>query len=389
MLGAFQATSKPWLVDRVPDDFAFSLLDPDWEHFAAPLAAGRGRLPRLDALGIETFVNGPEGFTPDGNPLVGAVPGVAGLYVSAGFNSSGIAYGGGVGEALAQWIEAGEQPFDMWALDVRRFGPAQARREFLRARGVEVLGTHMRLAYPGIEWSEGRDLNRSALHGRLAAAGASFGEKLGVERANWFSRNGTELRYSFGRPSWFADSAAEHAATRTAAGLFDVSSFAKLRVTGPGAPALLQRACAGDVDVAPGKVVYTAMLTARGTFASDLTVIRGERRLHGDHRHGASRGRPRVAGGPARRGRGAHGRDRRDRRARLDGPGVRGTSCSRSPTPTSRSPRSRSPPRRRSTSRACAAALCGSPMSASSAGSSMCRAATPAACTTRCTPRVA
>jgi 4-methylaminobutanoate oxidase (formaldehyde-forming) len=274
MLGAFQPTSKPWLVDRVPDDFAFSLLDADWEHFAAPLAAGRRRLPQLAELGIETFVNGPEGFTPDGNPLVGAVPGVGGLYVSAGFNSSGIAYGGGVGEALAHWIAEGEQPFDMWALDVRRFGPAQARREFLRARGVEVLGTHMRLAYPGIEWSEGRGLARSALHERLASAGAAFGEKLGVERANWFSRNGTELRHSFGRPSWFADSAAEHAATRTAAGLFDVSSFAKLRVTGPGALALLQRACAGDVDVAPGKVVYSAMLTARGTFASDLTVIR-------------------------------------------------------------------------------------------------------------------
>src|SRR3954469_26035554 len=274
MLGAFQATSKPWMVDRVPDDFAFSLLDPDWEHFAPPLAEGRRRLPQLDALGIDAFVNGPEGFTPDGNALVGAVPGIAGLYVSAGFNSSGIAYGGGVGEALAQWIAEGEQPFDMWALDVRRFGPAQARREFLRARGVEVLGTHMRLAYPGIEWREGRGLSRSALHDRLAAAGAAFGEKLGVERANWFSRNGTELRHSFGRPSWFADSAAEHVATRTAAGLFDVSSFAKLRVTGPGALALLQRACAGDVDVAPGKVVYTGMLTARGTFASDLTVIR-------------------------------------------------------------------------------------------------------------------
>jgi 4-methylaminobutanoate oxidase (formaldehyde-forming) len=274
MLGAFQATSKPWLVDRVPDDFAFSLLEPDWEHFAAPLSAGRERLPRLAELGVETFVNGPEGFTPDGNPLVGAVPGVAGLYVSAGFNSSGIAYGGGVGEALAQWIEAGEQPFDMWALDVRRFAPAQARREFLRARGVEVLGTHMRLAYPGVEWRAGRGLSRSALHERLARAGASFGEKLGVERANWFARNGTELRYSFGRPSWFADSAAEHVATRTAAGLFDVSSFAKLRVNGAGALALLQRACAGEVDVPPGRVVYTAMLTARGTFASDLTVIR-------------------------------------------------------------------------------------------------------------------
>jgi 4-methylaminobutanoate oxidase (formaldehyde-forming) len=274
MLGAFQATSKPWLVDRVPDDFAFSLLDPDWEHFAPPFAEGRKRLPRLDELGIDSFVNGPEGFTPDGNALVGAVPGIAGLYVSAGFNSSGIAYGGGVGEALAQWIAEGEQPFDLWALDVRRFGPAQARRDFLRARGVEVLGTHMRLAYPGIEWREGRGLNRSALHDRLAMVGASFGEKLGVERANWFSRNGTEVRHSFGRPSWFGDSAAEHAATRTAAGLFDVSSFAKLQVTGPGALALLQRACAGDVDVEPGRVVYTAMLTARGTFASDLTVLR-------------------------------------------------------------------------------------------------------------------
>jgi 4-methylaminobutanoate oxidase (formaldehyde-forming) len=274
MLGAFQATSKPWMVDRVPDDFAFSLLEPDWQHFAPPFAEGRKRLPQLDALGIDSFVNGPEGFTPDGNALVGAVPGIAGLYISAGFNSSGIAYGGGVGEALAQWIAEGEQPFDLWAVDVRRFGPAQAKRDFLRARGVEVLGTHMRLAYPGIEWSEGRDLNRSALHERLAGAGASFGEKLGVERANWFSRNGTELRHSFGRPSWFADSAAEHEATRNAAGLFDVSSFAKLRVTGPGALALLQRACAGDVDVEPGRVVYTAMLTARGTFASDLTVLR-------------------------------------------------------------------------------------------------------------------
>jgi len=274
MLGAFQPTSKPWLVDRVPDDFAFSLLEDDWEHFAPPFAEGRARLPTLDEVGIESFVNGPESFTPDGNALVGALPGIAGLYVDAGFNSSGIAYGGGVGEALAQWIADGEQPFDLWPLDVRRFAPAQAGRDFLRERGVEVLGTHMRLAYPGLEWDQGRDLQRSVLHERLAAAGARFGEKLGVERVNWFSRDGAHVAYSFGRPSWFEESAAEHVATRTAAGMFDLSSFAKLRLTGPGALSLLQRACAADVDVEPGGVVYTAMLTARGTFASDLTVIR-------------------------------------------------------------------------------------------------------------------
>jgi sarcosine dehydrogenase len=275
LLGAFQAVSKPWDVERVPGDFAFQLLDEDWEHFAPPLTEGLRRLPALEEIGIASFVNGPEGFTPDGNPLVGPVPHVEGLYVSAGFNSSGLAFSGGVGEALAEWIDAGEPPFDLWALDVRRFAPEHADRGFLRARGVEVLGTHMRMAYPGIEWAEGRGLRRSALHERLSREGAWFGEKLGVERPNWFSRNGPpDVSYSFGRQIWFAESAAEHLATRETAGLFDVSSFAKYRVRGRGALMLLQRACAGDVDVEPGRVVYTAMLSARGTFASDLTVIR-------------------------------------------------------------------------------------------------------------------
>jgi 4-methylaminobutanoate oxidase (formaldehyde-forming) len=276
MLGAFQPVSKPWLVDRVPDDFAFQLLGADWEHFAPPLAEGFARLPTLASLGIESFVNGPEGFTPDGNPLVGEVPDVAGLFVCAGFNSSGLAYGGGVGEALAQWIDAGEPPFDLWALDVRRFTAEQADTAFLRSRGVEVLGTHMRMAYPNIEWEQGRGLRRSALHERLAAAGACFGEKLGVERANWFAEPGLQARAgnSFERQGWFGASAAEHRATREAAALFDLSSFAKLRVRGPDALALLQRACAGQIDVETGRVVYTPMLSARGTFASDLTVIR-------------------------------------------------------------------------------------------------------------------
>jgi 4-methylaminobutanoate oxidase (formaldehyde-forming) len=280
MLGAFQPVSKPWLVDRVPADFAFRLLDPDWEHFAPPLAEARRRLPALESHGIQEFVNGPEGFTPDGNPLAGEVPGVRGLFICAGFNSSGLAYGGGVGETVAQWMLEGEPPFDTSAIDVRRFCADQAGTDFLRARGVEVLGTHMRLAYPNMEWRRGRDLRRSPLHERLAAQGACFGEKLGVERANWFSRNGSspEVRYSFDRPSWFDDSRAEHLAARSQVVVFDVSSFGKLRVSGAGALATLQRACANDVDVGVGRVVYTAMLSARGTFASDLTVLRtGER----------------------------------------------------------------------------------------------------------------
>jgi sarcosine dehydrogenase len=276
MLGAFQATSKPWDVDRVPDDFAFQLLEPDWAHFAPPLDEGLARLPGLRELGIARFVNGPESFTPDGNPIIGELPGVDGLFVCTGFNSSGLAYGGGVGEALAEWIVAGEPPFDLWALDVRRFSADHTRPEFLRTRGVEVLGTHMRMAYPNVEWEQGRGLRRSPLHDRLVQANACHGEKFGVERPNWFARDGTPARvsYSFERPGWFEDVRAEHVATRERASVFDMSSFGKLEVVGADALTLLQTACANDVDVPPGTIVYTAMLTKRGTFASDLTVLR-------------------------------------------------------------------------------------------------------------------
>ncbi len=187
MLGSFQKASKPWLVNRVPDDYAFSLLEPDWQHFEAPLKEGLRRLPLLESAGIATFVNGPESFTPDGNPLVGEVTGIRRLYVDAGFNSSGLAYSGGVGEALAQWIVADEPPSDLWAIDIRRFRPEQGRRSYLRERSAEVLGTHMQMAYPNLEFRQGRDLLRSPLHDRLASAGACFGEKAGVERPNWFA----------------------------------------------------------------------------------------------------------------------------------------------------------------------------------------------------------
>jgi len=275
MLGAFQRISKPWMVDSVPGNFAFQLLDPDWHHFAPPLREGFARLPDLKRLGIEQFVNGPESFTPDGSPLIGPLPGVHGLFICAGFNSSGLAYAGGVGEVLAQWILAGEPPADLWALDVRRFSQEQSGTAFLRARGVEVLGTHMRLAYPGLEWEHGRGLKRSELYERLASRGACYGEKFGVERPNWFVRDAAASSLdTFGRPGWLDASGEEHVATRERAAVFDQSSFAKFVVEGPDALAVLQRSCANDVDVEPGRIVYTAMLGARGTFASDLTVLR-------------------------------------------------------------------------------------------------------------------
>jgi 4-methylaminobutanoate oxidase (formaldehyde-forming) len=276
LLGAFQKHTKPWFVERPPDDFSFKLLEPDWEKFAEPLREGEHRLPPLAAAGYEKFVNGPESFTPDNNFILGAAPELDGLYISAGYNSAGIATAGGAGEVLAQWIVGGEPPMDLWSVDPRRFAPFQNNRAFLRERVTEALGVHYGIAWPNYEFESGRGLRRSPLHDRLAAAGACFGVKMGMERPLWFARPGQSpvMKYAWGRQNWFENYAAEHRAAREAVAVFDQTSFSKFRLQGRDAVHVLQRLCGNDVDVPTGKVVYTGLFNDRGTFESDLCVVR-------------------------------------------------------------------------------------------------------------------
>jgi len=187
MLGAFQKFTKPWLVERIPDDFSFKLLEPDWEKYQEPLAAGRWRIPALAKCGFAKFVNGPESFTPDNNWLMGETPELRNLFVLAGFNSIGIASSGGAGAYLAEWILEGQPTMDLWSVDIRRFGPWANNRAFLRERVTETLGLHYRMAWPNREFETGRGLRKSPLHDRLAAQGACFGVKNGWERPNWFA----------------------------------------------------------------------------------------------------------------------------------------------------------------------------------------------------------
>ena len=275
-LGAFQSYTKAWMVEAVPHRFSFELLEPDWEKFEPAKVEGEHRLPILREVGYDRFVNGPESFTPDSNFILGETPELRGLWVGAGFNSAGIAFSGGAGEALAEWILAGEQPYDLASMDVRRFAPFQGNRAFLRARVTEALGVHYRMAWPNLEFESARDLRVSPLHERLGAAGAVFGQKLGLERPNWFARAGQEraVEYSFGRQNWFQNHRAEHLAARERVALFDQTGFAKYALRGADALGVLQRLCGNDVDVPHGHVVYTAMLNDRGTFESDLSVIR-------------------------------------------------------------------------------------------------------------------
>ena len=199
-----------------------------------------------------------------------------GYWVAAGFNSIGIASAGGAGYALAQWIEDGAPPFDLWDVDIRRAQPFQRNRRYLRERVSETLGLLYADHFPYRQPATARGVRRSPLHAHLARRGAVFGEVAGWERANWFARDGEarEYRYGWGRQNWFENQRAEHLAVREGVGLFDLSSFGKIRVEGRDACALLQRLCGNDVDVEAGRIVYTQMLNRRGGIESDLTATR-------------------------------------------------------------------------------------------------------------------
>jgi len=276
LMGGFEPMAKPWGMAGIPADFAFSLLPEDWEHFQLLMTEACARVPALGEAPVRRHVNGPESFTPDGRYMLGEAPECRNFYVAAGFNSIGIASAAGAGQAVAQWIAEGEAPLDLWDVDVRRFAPFQANPRYLRERTVEVVGLLYAMHWPFRQPETARGVRRSALHERLAARGACFGVVMGWERANWYATGGQEpvYRYSFGRPNWFSCAAEEHRAVRERVGLFDQSSFAKFLLQGPNAAGALDRLCANDVDVPPGRIVYTQMLNARGGIECDLTVTR-------------------------------------------------------------------------------------------------------------------
>jgi 4-methylaminobutanoate oxidase (formaldehyde-forming) len=276
MLGAFEPKAKPWGMNGISEDFCFDQLQEDFDHFEPILEMGVNRLPLLGEAGIHTFFNGPESFTPDDRYYLGEAPELKGYWVAAGYNSIGIVSSGGAGMALAQWINDGEAPFDLWDVDIRRAQPFQKNQRYLRERVSESLGLLYADHYPYRQPETARGVRRSPLHEHLKARGAVFGETAGWERANWFAREGQEreYRYSWGRQNWFDNARAEHMAVREGVGLFDMSSFGKIRIEGPGALAFLQRVCANQMDVAAGRIVYTQMLNERGGIECDLTVTR-------------------------------------------------------------------------------------------------------------------
>ena len=274
LMGGFEPVAKPWL-ETIPEEFEFQLLDEDWDQFEPLMKNAIHRTPCLETARVKMLLNGPESFTPDGNFVIGEAPELRGFYVSAGFNSAGIANGGGAGRLLAEWIVGGEPPVDVWDVDIRRFAPFHGNVRHLRERTVESLGLHYAMRWPRQELVTARPLRRSPLYDRLAARGARFGAKMGWERPIWFDAPGAPLpAHGYGKPGWLPRVEAEQRAVRSAAGLFDETSFSKFVLQGRDSLDLLQHLCANDMSGPVGAVTYTGMLNARGGFESDLTVMR-------------------------------------------------------------------------------------------------------------------
>ena len=276
LLGAFEPHAKPWGINGIPEDFSFDELPEDFDHFEPILTQAIHRMPALADVGIQTFFCGPESFTPDVRYHLGEVPELANCFVAAGFNSIGIQSAGGVGQVLAEWIRDGSSPPDLWEVDVKRNLPFQSNRQYLRQRVSESLGLLYAMHWPFHQAETGRGARRSPVHDRLVACGACHGVAFGWERPNWFAPEGTDARYqySYGRQNWFDHSAEEHAAVREAVGLLDQCSFSKFRFQGRDACRVLSQVAANNVDVVPGRVVYTQWLNERGCIEADLTVTR-------------------------------------------------------------------------------------------------------------------
>ncbi len=276
VMGGYEPNGIPWAKNGIPDPFDFQLLESNFDHFEQLVELALPRVPALETTGIKQLINGPESFTPDGNFILGEAPEMANVFVGAGFNAFGIASGGGAGMALAEWVAKGEPPYDLWPVDIRRFGRPHTDEDWVRARTMEAYGKHYTMAWPSEEHSSGRPCRRSPLYGALQDSGAVFGEKLGWERPNWFAEAGEEARdiYTFDRPNWHGPVAREHKAAREAAVLFDQTSFAKFILKGPDAEAALNWIAANRVDKPVGSIIYTQMLNDHGGIECDLTCVR-------------------------------------------------------------------------------------------------------------------
>jgi dimethylglycine dehydrogenase len=270
ILGPYEKEAQPWSVDGVPPTFGAELMPPDLDRVEHIIAAAMARIPALETGGVKSVVNGPITFTPDANPLIGPAHGVPNAWLLTG-SSMGVMEGGGAGWFLAHWMTHGAPPMDALAVDSRRFG-AWADRDYRVEKAVECFGLQFGVHYPFEERPAARGKRLTPLHDRMLARGAVMGAAHGWERPNWFSdHKGDAAVPTFRRANWFPHVAREVETVTTAAGLADLSVFAKFEISGPGARAFIE-GLGSNRAPAEGRIGLIHTLTPAGGTASEFTV---------------------------------------------------------------------------------------------------------------------
>jgi dimethylglycine dehydrogenase len=273
LIGTYERAGVPWSEKVTPWDFGTELLPNDLERIAPSLEVGFRHFPALGRAGIKRIVNGPFTFAPDGNPLVGPIRGLRNYWVACGV-MAGFSQGGGVGLALANWMTEGDPGFDIWGMDVARFG-AWATPAYTNAKVRENYSRRFRVRYPNEELPAGRGLRTAPIHDRLKSSNAVLGASYGLEYPVYFAPKGEEARevYSFKRTNAFDAVAREVRTVRETCGVMDISTYAKYDVAGPGAETWLDRVLAGRLPK-PGRIALSPMLNAKGKLIGDFTVSR-------------------------------------------------------------------------------------------------------------------
>ena len=268
-------TNKVNPIEGFPWENEHHLFDADLDRLEEFYGPAMQRIPILSELGTRTIVNGPIPISPDGEPVMGPVPGLDNFFAACAF-TSGIAASGGAGQAVANWILEGDPGLDLWPFDIRRFGPLHAGQKFLHDRAVESYSKYYAIHWPGEELESARDVRRSPLYQLLKNQGAVFGSKFGWERANWFAYGDIPQQdvFGFDRPQQDITVGREHLAAREGVVLIDMSSFTKFEISGRQACQFLQYLAVANVDVEPGRATYTQLCNERGGIEADVTIIR-------------------------------------------------------------------------------------------------------------------
>ena len=276
LIGGFEAAGKAWGKDGIPESFEFDELHFDMDHVAPELERMFARMPSLEKLGIQTFFNGPESFTPDGRPYLGPVPEVRGVFLATGMNSNGILNSGGVGLTMAEWLIDGAPSRSVGPLLASRAHPFQTNTGYNQERAAESVGFHYGLQWAGRQVNSARGVRRVPLHRELLEAGACMAERIGWEVPMYFDPGGKGWQDapSLRLKPWARHIETECLAARDAAVILDQSMYAKIFVQGPDAVHALNQVCGAQMDVAIGASVYTQFLNSNGGIEADVTVTR-------------------------------------------------------------------------------------------------------------------